>query len=208
MGEENKAILLDCRDYSYTLINSKVEQGSWYLFDTKVEHNLAETGYNDRRADCENALKKINQHLPEIASLRDVNIDLLNENIDHITKTEYERVLHVINANQRVHNMVDALAINDLEKAGDLLYESHESLSKLYEVSCEELDFIVAQLKEFEGCYGARMMGGGFGGSVIALLKEGSSDFSDIKSAYKSKFNLEMQIIPVESKDGISRINS
>lgn len=206
MGEEDKAICLDCKDYSYKLISNKLEGASWFLFDTKVEHNLAETEYNDRRAECDAALHRLQEGHPEVTSLRDVDIDLLNRNQGKLTKIQFERVLHVIHENDRVNQMVKAFAEKDLKKSGSLLFESHESLSKLYEVSCEELDFIVEDLKSNDACYGARMMGGGFGGSVIALIKSDQDDFASIKAVYKNQFGVEMEIIQVESKDGISRV--
>ncbi|WP_235298731.1 galactokinase [Portibacter marinus] len=204
MGEENKAILLDCRDYSYQLIDSEVKGAKWCLFNTNVEHNLAETEYNDRRADCESALTAIQERNPEIHSLRDLNEEKLNDFIDLISKTEFDRLTHVINENNRVLAMVKALTETNLHMAGELLFESHQSLSELYEVSCEELDFIVENLKKREDCIGARMMGGGFGGSVIALLKDHAEDFEDLESRYLDSFNLQMDIIPVRSKNGIS----
>jgi galactokinase len=206
MGEENKAILLDCRDYSYQLIDSEVKNASWYLFNTMVEHNLAETGYNDRRADCDAALENIKAADPSINSLRDIGLDKLNTHADLLTQKQYERVLHVINENSRVLQMVAQLAKSDLQAAGTLLYDSHNSLSKLYEVSCDELDYIVEHLQKFPACYGARMMGGGFGGSVIALLKSEDHDFTELKKVYTAEFGLEMQIIPVKSKGGISKV--
>ena len=102
--------------------------------------------------------------------------------------------------------MVKELRVNNLENAGQLLYESHHSLSKLYEVSCDELDFIVENLKNQVRCYGARMMGGGFGGSVIALIDDNNHNFSKLEEVYKKKFDLDMQIIPVISRNGINKL--
>ncbi|GLR19708.1 galactokinase [Portibacter lacus] len=206
MGEENKAILLDCKDYSYTLIENNTQNASWFLFNSNVEHNLAETEYNDRRADCDEALQIINQKNPEITSLRDLDTESVNLYIDLISKKQFDRITHYVDENKRVLQMVKDLESNNLENAGILLYESHQSLAELYEVSCEELDFIVAKLKEEDYCYGARMMGGGFGGSVIALLKDTENDFKDLKKSYFDSFGLEMDIIPVVSKNGIEKI--
>ena len=102
--------------------------------------------------------------------------------------------------------MVKALADEDLSAVGHLLFESHRSLSELYQVSCEELNFIVDHLKEQHYCYGARMMGGGFGGSVIALINEEEANYGPLEDAYKAAFNLNMQVIPVISDDGIGII--
>jgi galactokinase len=206
MGEENKAILLDCRDYSYQLIDSEIKGAAWFLFNSMVEHNLAETAYNDRRADCDAALEIMQKMDSHIKSLRDIDLETLDSFSTYLSKTQYERVLHVVNENERVLKMVKKLAENNLLEAGTLLYDSHMSLSKLYEVSCEELDYIVESLRKHPGCFGARMMGGGFGGSVIALLEDKKHDFSSLIDDYKKVFGLEMQIIPVRSKNGISKV--
>ena len=102
--------------------------------------------------------------------------------------------------------MIIALANHELKDAGQLLYDSHHSLSELYEVSCDQLDYIVSFLKETDYTYGARMMGGGFGGCVIALIKDPAPDFKNLKNQYKEEFNLEMGIIPVISGDGLAEI--
>ncbi|MCL4107777.1 UNVERIFIED_CONTAM: hypothetical protein GTU68_027162 [Idotea baltica] len=207
MGEENKAILLDCRDYTYKLIENNTKGAVWFLFNTNVEHNLAETEYNDRRADCDEALEIINKKNSKITSLRDLDSESINDYIDLISKKQYDRITHYVNENVRVKQMVDSLENHNMKDAGELLYQSHQSLAELYEVSCEELDFIVAKLKEDDSCYGARMMGGGFGGSVIALLKNIDHDFDQLKKNYFEIFDLEMDIFPVVSKNGIEKIN-
>lgn len=206
MGEENKAILLDCRDYSYQLIDNKLKGASWFLFNSMVEHNLAETEYNDRRADCDAALEVMQKKDAHLKSLRDIDLETLDALNSYLSKTLYERVLHVVKENERVLQMVTSLADNNLLKAGTLLYDSHMSLAKLYEVSCDELDYIVNSLRKLPGCFGARMMGGGFGGSVIALLEDKTYDFSQLKNDYKEKFALDMQIITVQSKNGMSKL--
>ncbi len=204
MGEEDKAILLDCRDYSYQLIDSNIPGAKWFLFNTNVEHNLAETEYNDRRAECESALKTIQGRRPDVKSVRDLKMADLSENIDLISQKEYQRLSHVVNENARVIKMVEALSKGDLESVGQLLYESHQSLSSLYEVSCDELDFVVDKLQVRADCIGARMMGGGFGGSVIALLEDGAQDFDQLRAMYKAAFEIEVTPFPVISKAGVS----
>ncbi len=207
MGAKNKAIKLDCRDYSYELIENNMVGASWMLFNTNVEHNLAHTEYNLRRADCEEGLAIIQKSLPSIHSVRDLDMIILNNNKNRITSKQYDRLSHVILENERVTKMVKALKNNELFNAGQLLYDSHYSLSDLYEVSCKELDFIVEFLKDCDFCYGARMMGGGFGGCVIALIKKEGIEIDHLLSDYYNKFNLELTLIPVISSDGISRID-
>lgn len=207
MGKANHALLIDCKDYKHTLIKNNIEDANWVLFNTNVEHNLADTEYNDRRGECESAINKIKKEHPQIKSPRDLNLDSLNEHILLISKKEFNRLTHVIEENDRVHQMIEALRDNDLDKIGQLLYESHESLSQIYEVSCEELDYIAANLLNEESCIGARMMGGGFGGCVIALIKDGHDKFHTLRKNYKKNFNLEMDIISVNSDDGINIVS-
>ncbi len=207
MGQKGKALFIDCKDYSYQLIDNELDDAHWVLFNTNVIHNLADTEYNDRRSDCDQAIASINKEDHNIQSARDLTNQML-KNYNHlISRTQYVRLKHVINENERVEKMIDALSTKDLRKAGDLLLQSHESLSKDYEVSCEELDFVVDFLRQKAYCYGARMMGGGFGGSVIALIDSTTNDFSDIASSYFKKFALPLDVIPVESEDGISLLN-
>lgn len=204
MGEQGSAILLDCRDYNYQLVPAHLDHASWILFNTNVKHNLVDTEYNDRRKDCEDAFAIIHKHYPELSSIRELSSEILAESVHLISRKQFDRLTHVIDENERVRTMVEKMGVQDLEAMGTLLYESHHSLSELYEVSCEELDFIVSFLKDQHYCYGARMMGGGFGGSVIALINNKEANYNPLKKAYYKSFNLELDIIPVESGDGVS----
>lgn len=204
MGQENKALRIDCIDYSYQLVDNALPNTKWILFNTNVEHNLAHTEYNDRRQDCESAIKKIHKKYKKIQSVRDLNLDTLNNCIHLISKKEYSRLCHVVEENARVEQMIEALKNENADAAGALLYESHNSLSALYEVSCEELDYIVAHLKNEDNCIGARMMGGGFGGCVIALVKEKNDDFKSLRRNYRRNFDLDMGLIHVKSDDGVN----
>ncbi len=205
MGESGSAILLDCRDYSYELVPASLDHASWVLFNTNVKHNLVDTEYNDRRKDCEDSFEIIKNHHPDLTSIRELTSEILAETVHIISRTQFERLTHVVDENIRVEAMVEAMGGQDLKAMGTLLYESHHSLSELYEVSCEELDFIVSFLKDQHYCHGARMMGGGFGGSVIALINENDADYTKLKKEYQKAFNLELDVIPVESGDGVSR---
>lgn len=206
MGKAGKAILLDCRDYSYQLIPATLKNASWILFNTNVAHNLADTEYNDRRKDCEDGFAYIQSIKPTLNSVRDLTHEDLNNAIHLISKKQFDRLTHVIEENNRVLEMVKALAAEDLVAIGNLLFESHRSLAELYQVSCEELDFIVSHLKDQHYCYGARMMGGGFGGSVIALINEEEANYEPMEDAYSTAFNLNLEVIPVISNDGVYMI--
>lgn len=206
LGIKNKAIFLDCRGYTHQLVENNIPGAQWFLLNTNVEHNLAHTEYNDRRKDCEDGLKAIKKRHKKIGSVRELNHDILDECVDLLSKTQYDRLSHVVSENERVLAMLGALKSNDLQKIGALLSESHASLESLYEVSCEELDFVVAHLSNQTFCYGSRMMGGGFGGSVIALLSQEGVKLEKLKQKYKESFDLELQLIPVQSDNGIERI--
>jgi galactokinase len=206
MGVKDKALKIDCHDYSYEIVNVDTHNASWVLFNTNVAHNLAETEYNDRRRDCDQGLAIIMEKDKAITHFRDLSEKIINTHKNNITPIQHDRLNHYVNENERLSKMIKALQTHNLNEAGDLLYGSHQSLSDLYEVSCDQLDYIVSYLNETEYTYGARMMGGGFGGCVIALIKEPMPDFEDLKNKYKTEFDLEMGIIPVISGDGMGEI--
>lgn len=169
-GEEGKVIQLDCRDLKVDYFPCKLGEHCLLLFNTKVQHQLADTAYNDRRASCERVLAAIQKEYPVVETLRDVNQNLL-KNTSGLDPLDVQRVNFVLAENERVRKTTEALKQGRLRLVGNLLYESHQGLSKAYEVSCPELDVLVAFAKKEPAILGARMMGGGFGGCTINLVK-------------------------------------
>ncbi len=174
-GRANHALLLDCRalDFEFVAIPECVRL---VICNTMVKHEHASSGYNQRRAECEEAVQRLAKVLPGIRSLRDVTLDQLELHRETLSEVLHKRALHVITENARVLGAADALRAEDLERFGKRMAESHSSLRDLYEVSCAELDLMVDQANRQEGVCGARMTGGGFGGSTINLVKSRFAD--------------------------------
>ena len=174
-GRKNHALLLDCRALDFELV-AIPECVRLVICNTMVKHEHASSGYNQRRAECEEAVQRLAKVLPRIRSLRDVTLDQLDLHRGTLSEVLYKRALHVIAENARVLGATEALRAEDLERFGERMAESHSSLRDLYEVSCVELDLMVDQANQQEGVYGARMTGGGFGGSTINLVKSRFAD--------------------------------
>jgi galactokinase len=168
-GQEDHALLLDCRALSFEslLIPDSVKL---VICNTMVKHELASSEYNRRRADCEQAVRRLAGVLPGIRALRDVTIEQLEGNRELLSEVTYKRALHVVSENARVLDSAEALRSGDIGRFGKRMAESHRSLRDLYEVSCRELDLMVDLANRQKGIFGARMTGGGFGGATINLV--------------------------------------
>jgi galactokinase len=174
-GRRNHALVLDCRSLEFQLAEIP-ENVRLVICNTMVKHELASSGYNQRRAECEEAIRRIGDAIPGIRSLRDVPLEQLERHLGTLTEITYKRALHVVSENARVLDAAQALRAGDLERFGIRMAESHRSLRDLYEVSCAELDIMVEQAGKQDGVYGARMTGGGFGGSTINLVEARFAD--------------------------------
>ena len=163
--------------------------------------------YNERRLSCEKVAAVIAKKHPEVESLRDANYDMLEEVRAEITDEEYRRARYVIGEVARVLAVCDALQKDDYETVGQMMYETHYGLSKEYEVSCEELDYLNDIAKE-EGVTGSRIMGGGFGGCTINLIAdELAANFKKVvKSKFKAKYGKEPIVIDVVIGDGARKL--
>jgi galactokinase len=168
-GEKDHALMLDCRALSFAslLIPNSVKL---VISNTMVKHELASSEYNRRRADCEEAVRRLREFLPGIRALRDVSTEQLEQYRTMISEVAYKRALHVVGENARVLDSAEALRSGDIGRFGMRMAESHRSLRDLYEVSCPELDLMVDLAYQQKGVYGARMTGGGFGGATINLV--------------------------------------
>lgn len=176
------AILLDCRTLEYEYVPARLGTVQLVVFDTGVSRALAETGYNERRAQCEQGVAllagAIQAEQPErrLTSARDVTQDDLARYGASLPELLFRRLRHVLTENQRVEEAVAALRANDLLRLGQLLIASHESLRDDYEVSCDELDAAVEIALTVPGVVGARLMGAGFGGSALMLVEQAALD--------------------------------
>ena len=207
LGRKGSLLRLDCRsgEYEYFPWNPKGYQ--LVLVNSCVKHTLAGSPYNERRLQCEHVAEIIGQKHPEVKSLRDASIEMLEEVKGEITGDEYKRARYVIGEVERVLAVCDALKNDDYEMVGKMMYETHYGLSKEYEVSCEELDFLNDVAKE-AGVTGSRIMGGGFGGCTINLVAEELVDTSKklAKEKFAEKYGKEPIIIDVVIGDGARKL--
>ena len=208
MGKENQAIKLDCRTLDYEYADIDLSDYRFVLCDTKVSHSLASSEYNQRRIECETGVEVLQKYNKNITALRDVTIKLLQSYKAEFDKIVYKRCEFIVNENDRVSKAAEALTQGNLEYLGELMYQSHEGLSKKYAVSCKELDFFVDIAKKTDKVLGARMMGGGFGGCTINLVKldDVKSFSTKIKQAYAEKYNKETEIHIVKIAEGTGLI--
>ena len=207
-GQKGHVVRLDCRSLMYDLVPFNPKGIEIVLIDTMVKHTLASSEYNVRRAQCEEGVAVIKKYLPEVELLRDVSIEELEAHRNEIDPVSFRRCAFVINENKRLMAACAAMEKGDFVEVGKQIYAAHEGLSQEYGVSCAELDFIVDIAKEHPAVLGARMMGGGFGGCVIALVKkEGVADYiTDVKQKYLVKFDKDPRVIEVEISDGAREI--
>ncbi len=207
-GKENHVMKLDCRSLDYKHYPFTTNDADIILCDTKVKHSLASSEYNIRRAECEKGVNIIQRKFSHIQSLRDVKPQMLEEVKPLMGQNVFLRCHYVIHEIMRVENACQALLRNDFTTFGKLMYETHDGLSKEYEVSCKELDILVDIALKDTQVLGSRMMGGGFGGCTINLVKkEGTENFIRmIETEYKLKTNIETEIYRVKIADGAGKI--
>ena len=172
------------------------------LLDSKVKHALVDSPYNKRRQSCERVAAKLG-----VETLRDATMEMLNSIKSDITAEDYFRAKYVIEEKQRVLDVCDALEAGDCETVGQKMYETHAGLSKDYEVSCEELDYLNDIAKEC-GVTGSRIMGGGFGGCTINLVKDELYDnfIATAKEKFNAKYGHEPKVYDVVISDGSRRL--
>jgi galactokinase len=172
MGKKDYAIRLDCRSLAYEYAPLNLNGVKIVLCDTRVKHTLASSEYNTRRAECAAGVSILQRFYPEINSLRDVTMDMLTEHLQSSAPLLYRRCGYVVQENERLLAGFTALSAGNLAEFGQLMYGSHNGLSLDYQVSCPELDLLVDIAQPLPGVFGARMMGGGFGGCTINLVAE------------------------------------
>ena len=202
LSEKDKVMMLDCRDQTFEFISASIPGTQWVLINTKVKHQLIDSDYNERAAQCKQAVQIIQHTFPEVKSLRDVDENILIHS--HLPETLYKRSSFVVKENHRVHEMKQALEMKDATRTGQLLQASHLGLQHEYEVSCTELDHLAHLANNSAGVFGGRMMGGGFGGCVICLVSdEAMNDFEKkVMLSYENEFGKAPEIIHFSLSNG------
>ena len=208
MGHQNKLLLLNCETRAYKLIEADFKPYKILLLNTNVSHNLASSAYNRRREACEEALRVIQKEYPQYAFLAEVPNEIVRSYKDKLSEKVYQRAMFVSQENSRTLQAAALIQEGKIKDFGQLMYEAHEGLSAKYEVSCNELDFLVALSKDMPEVAGSRMMGGGFGGCTINLVIE---DFVDTfidraTKAYKKEFDIDLTPILVATSNGVEII--
>ncbi len=206
-GLKDRAVMLDCRSMESTSLPLP-QDVKLVACNTMVKHQLASSEYNTRREQCEAGVRILSQHLPNIKSLRDVSIADLEGYGSELSDVVYRRCRHVITENDRVLRAATALRNGDLSTFGKLMAQSHQSLRDDYEVSCKELDLMVAIANQARGCLGARMTGGGFGGATINLVPSAAVEEFTLKVSerYAEATHIHPEIYGCSAADGAERV--
>lgn len=207
-GKKDHLIRLDCRSLEYAHIPFKLNDITVVLFDTRVKHSLASSAYNERREQCEEGVRLIRTYHPEVESLRDVTPDMLIRYVKPVDELIYSRCIFIVSEIERLLAGCQDLENNDLESFGKRMFETHYGLSNLYEVSCQELDILVDLVKENPDVLGSRMMGGGFGGCTINLVKSTGVKqlIHNVSKGYKNITGTEIAVHNFEIEEGTSLI--
>jgi galactokinase len=192
MGKKDHVIKLDCRSLEYTYVPFKLEGIKILLLDTNVKHSLASSEYNSRRKECSQAVVWVKEHEPGVNSLRDVTETMLNNYVLPKDKLIDMRSRFIVQEIARLEAGCEDLRKDDIKSLGKKMFATHDGLSKMYGVSCKELDYLVDFVRNNDAVIGARMMGGGFGGCVINLVKE--TDINKLIEAIKPAYEHEMEL--------------
>ena len=209
-GKKDNAIKLDCRSLQYEYVPVNLTGYKIILLNTNVKHNLASSEYNTRRKQCEEGISIIAQNHPAVKSLRDVSMAMLKDNVAGIDSLIFKRCKYVVQENQRLLGACDDLKKDDVRALGKKMFETHHGLQYDYEVSCRELDFLVNYVKDNEAVAGARMVGGGFGGCTINLIKEDAVEnlVEQISVAYQKEMDLTLSVYAVSIENGTAKCNN
>ncbi|MBD3413653.1 MAG: galactokinase [Candidatus Aminicenantes bacterium] len=203
-AEPQKVVKLDCRSLEHEYYPFEFKGVCLVLYDTRVSHSLASSEYNRRRNQCEEGVRFLKQHHPHIRSLRDITSEMLNSSKTRMDPVLYKRCHYVVEENERLLSACRDLEIRDLESFGNKMYQTHYGLQKEYEVSCPELDFLVEYTRNQSGVLGSRMMGGGFGGCTINLIKQDElKELNEqISQAYSHEYKKKPGIYKVKIEKG------
>ena len=206
MGKENQVMLLDCRSLEFEYFPFDLKEYQLLLLNSNVSHTLASSKYNTRRAECEEGVAILKKKFPKIKNLRDVSFAMLQQCSSIIPENIFRRCHHVVLENNRVLEAVDALVTSNFQKLGELMYQSHLSLQKDYDVSCPELDYLVQYTFDKNYILGGRMMGGGFGGCTINIIKNEKVNhfIESVSQEYRNHFGHDLTPYTVSIENGAS----
>ncbi|MEM9990485.1 MAG: galactokinase [Bacteroidota bacterium] len=206
-GKADHVTLLDCESLVPENIPLALGDYELYIINSKIKHELAaDSGYNERRASCERVVKAAKQLDPNINSLRGVSIDTLEQLSDAISMKDFRRARYVLHENQRVLEASKALRISNMDKLGSLLYAAHEGMRLEYQITVPQIDLLVNLAKaNADEVLGARMMGGGFGGCTINIIRKqvARRTLGKITAAYQMETGLEAEVHKVKTGDGV-----
>jgi galactokinase len=204
LGERNRALFIDCRmrEYDRYCLNDDVRV---VVTNTNVKHELVDSAYNERVSQCREAVERLDESLSEdVTSLRDVSVAEFEEAKGTLPETVRKRCEHVVYENERVWEAAAAMESGDMRRVGELMGETHRSLRDLYEVSCEELDFVVETAETLDAELGSRMTGAGFGGCVVSLVRADSVEpfVEAVRTAYVAETDIEPDVFPCAVAEG------
>jgi galactokinase len=207
-GKKNHVIKLDCRTLDYEYVPLNMEGVKIVLLNTNVKHSLASSEYNTRRQECEQGVAWIKEHEPDVNSLRDATLEMLDKYVKPKDPTVDKRCRYVVEEIGRLLQGCEDLRNGHLDDLGKKMFLTHDGLSKQYEVSCKELDFLVDAVRNNPAVLGARMMGGGFGGCSINLVREEAIDelIATTTRAYKQGMGMDLTAYIAQVEDGTSEI--
>jgi galactokinase len=194
MGKENHVLKLDCRSLDYEYVPFKLDGIKILLLNTNVKHSLASSEYNTRRNECEQAVEWIKEHEENVSSLRNVTEEMLDKYVLPKNELIDKRARFVVQEINRLEKGCEDLQHGDIKALGQKMFATHDGLSKMYSVSCKELDWLVDAVRDNENVLGSRMMGGGFGGCTINLVKEEYIEelLAKIEPAYETAMGLPL----------------
>jgi galactokinase len=206
-GLEGAALEIDCRSLTHQAV-SLPPNVEIFAVNSMVKHDLAQSAYKQRTEECAEAVVAIQAPYPQVQSLRDVEPNMLAEVFDRLPATPARRARHIVSENERVKQFVAACKTGDSHKMGELFFASHRSLRLDYEVSCEELDFLVDSAQAIDGVYGARMTGGGFGGCTVNLVDPAAEERfqSEIVKRYRQRFSITPHVYRCRPSAGASEV--
>ena len=203
-GQKGHTLLLDCRTIGIEQLPFDNTNYCIMIFNSMVRHEVGAGDYGSRKNQCYKALEIIQKKYPNTKALRDINSLRLAEFKDSLDPLLFKRASHVVGENERVLAAADALKRHDMEKFGQMMHKSHRSAKDLYEISCEEIDFLVEKIIACDGALGARLCGGGFGGAAVAVTRSKSAEQirEKVFTEYKKQFGIESEIYIVKPSDG------
>ncbi|MCW3073689.1 MAG: galactokinase [Flaviaesturariibacter sp.] len=208
-GKKDHVVKLDCKTMDYEYVPLKLEGYKILLLNTNVKHSLSSTEYNVRREQCEKGAAMVKKHHPEVNSLRDATLEMLDKYVASSEPLIYQRCKYVVEEKRRLLEGCEDLKAGNIVALGQKMFQTHDGLSKLYEVSCKELDFLVDAVRDNPEVLGSRMMGGGFGGCTINIVKEEAIDslITKLSTSYSQAMGLELTPYIAIIEDGTSLVN-